>query len=221
MSFSREWEERYLAGTHLAVWPSSDLVGYVHRYAKPFSTETKVLEIGFGAGANIPFFLSIGVDYHGIEGSRSITAHVRERYPDLEDRLVTGDFTSYNYPDGYDLVVDRSAMTHNDTNSIRRGMKNLSAAMNPGSKYIGIDWFSEASSDHDQGDFVDEFTRTGITAGPLAGVGNVHFSTREHLIELFTAAGMDIVRLEHKRRQVEIPDEGYVIGSWNFVAVKN
>ena len=220
MSFSAQWEQIYRNGSNISIWPWSDLVSYIHRYAKPFSSGTKVLEIGFGAGAIIPFFLSIGVDYFGIEGSDSIVARVRERYPELKDRLKTGDFIRQNYLDTYDLVVDRSSMTHNDTNAIRAGLKNLCVAMKPGAKYIGIDWFSVEHSDFGLGDSVDEFTRANITEGQFVGVGNVHFSTEEHLIELFSSAGMELIRLEHKMYKTEIPKQEHIFAAWNFVAEK-
>ena len=33
------------------------------RYAQPRTNKFKVVELGCGAGANIPFFLSLGVGY--------------------------------------------------------------------------------------------------------------------------------------------------------------
>lgn len=220
MSFSAQWDQVYRGGTNISIWPWSDLVSYMHRYAKPFFPGTKVLEIGFGAGANIPFFLSIGVDYYGIEGSDSIAARVRETYPELKERLKTGDFICQEYSETYDLVVDRSSMTHNDTNAIRRGLKNLCAAMKPGAKYIGIDWFSVEHSGFALGDRIDEFTRTNITEGQFAGVGKVHFSSKAHLVELFSEAGMKLIRLEHKQIVSEIPNTGHLLASWNLVAEK-
>lgn len=220
MPFSTQWDQIYRKGSNISIWPWSDLVSYTHRYAKPISSETKVLEIGFGAGANIPFFLSLGVDYYGIEGSDSIAERVRERYPEIKDRLITGDFISQNYPVLYDLVVDRSSMTHNDTNAIRLGLKNLCAAMNPGSKYIGIDWFSVKHSDFALGEPIDEFTRANIQEGQFAGVGNIHFSNKEHLVGLFSDAGFRITRLEHKQNHLEIPASGHLFASWNLVAEK-
>ena len=53
MSFSNEWENRYKAKTHLSIWPWSDLVSLVMRH-KPIKENFKVLELGCGAGANIP-----------------------------------------------------------------------------------------------------------------------------------------------------------------------
>lgn len=220
MSFSTQWDQVYREGGNISIWPWSDLVSYMHRYAKPFSSSTKVLEIGFGAGANIPFFLSIGVDYYGIEGSDSIAARVREQYPELKNRLKTGDFIGQKHSDIYDLVIDRSSMTHNDTNAIKLGLKNLCAAMRPGAKYIGIDWFSVEHYGFSLGDSIDEFTRANITEGQFVGIGRVHFSNKEHLIELFSEAGFELIKLEHKRIVSEIPNTGHLFASWNLVAEK-
>lgn len=220
MSFSAEWDARYSENTHLSVWPWSDLVSYFNRYAKPFSSQTKILEIGFGAGANIPFFKALGVDYSGIEGSQIIHSKVCESFPGLKDKLYFGDFCSHELRDVYDVIVDRSSMTCNSTLAIRNGLLHLANHLNVGGKYIGIDWFSTCHSDYPLGDAVDEFTRNNIQEGQFVGVGNVHFSTKEHILELFSDAGFRVTRLEHKQSNIEVPNAGHVFASWNLVAVK-
>jgi len=50
----------------------SDLISYVMRYARPSGKGCRVLELGCGAGANIPFFKSLGAEYFGIEGSGAV-----------------------------------------------------------------------------------------------------------------------------------------------------
>ena len=64
LTFSKEWEAIYLQGKQNSVWPWSDVVSYVMRYARPDRSPFRALELGFGAGANISFFRSIGVDYY-------------------------------------------------------------------------------------------------------------------------------------------------------------
>src|SRR5258707_175210 len=147
LSFSKEWDARYSENTHLSVWPWSDLVSYFYRYAKPFSADSKILEIGFGAGANIPFFESLGVAYSGIEGSQAIHSRVCARFPALADKLYLGDFLCFDFPEIYGVIVDRAAMTHNSTLAIKNGLKRLGKHLAAGGKYIGIDWFSASHSD--------------------------------------------------------------------------
>jgi hypothetical protein len=52
--FSRERGDRYQANEHLSIWLRSDLVNLMMTYARPTGHEFRVLELGCGAGANIP-----------------------------------------------------------------------------------------------------------------------------------------------------------------------
>ena len=218
MNFSQEWDTRYQANTHLSVWPWSDLVGYVMRYARPDGPQFRVLELGCGAGANLPFFKSLGVDYYGIEGSPAIVDKLHERFPEWKDRLVAADFTiTVPFEGPFDLVVDRSSLTHNTTAAIKQCLELLRPKLKEGGKFIGIDWFSTTYSEFLKGRMAeDAYTRTGYTEGSFSHVGRVHFSDKAHLHELFD--GFIFSVLEHKQIQRELPNDGWQFASWNFVA---
>jgi SAM-dependent methyltransferase len=221
MSFSPEWEKRYQENTHMSVWPWSDVVSYVMRHARPTGSSFRVLELGCGAGANIPFFLSLGADYYAIEGSATIVDKLWERFPALRNNIMVGDFTQQICHDGeFDLVLDRASLTHNDTASIVRCLDLVYDKLRSGGRFIGIDWFSTAYSDYQKGDTTeDEFTRSAYQDGSFTNVGCVHFSDKPHLLELFKE--FEILTLEHKTINREIPDNGWNFASWNLVARKN
>lgn len=221
MSFSPEWEQRYHENTHLSVWPWSDVVSFVMRHARPSGSQFRVLELGCGAGANIPFFEALGVQYCAIEGSPTIVQKLHERFPALHDAIVAGDFTLDIPFDGeFDLVLDRAALTHNSSAAISRSLSAVHAKLKPGGKFIGIDWFSTAYSDYEKGvQAEDRFTRTGYCDGSFAGVGRVHFSDKPHLQDLFK--DFELLVLEHKQMRREIPGDGWNFASWNLVARKN
>lgn len=204
----------------MSVWPWSDMVSYVMRYARPTGPGFRVLDLGCGAGANIPFFLSLGVEYFGIEGSPAVVEKLKERYPALKDNIIAADFTLGIPFDGeFDLVVDRASLTHNTAAAIIRCLDAVHAKLKPGGKYVGIDWFSTAYSDYRKGvEVEDEFTRTGYLEGSFVDVGRVHFSDKPHLLDLFNRFEMMV--LEHKIIQREIPDDGWHFASWNLVARK-
>jgi hypothetical protein len=220
--FSTEWEAMYQKGAQASVWPWSDLVSYVMRYGRPKGARFKILELGFGAGANIPFLLSLGAEYFGTEGSSTAVGRAIERFGNPKFHVACCDFTSEIPFDGpFDLVVDRSSLTHNGTISIQTCLRTLAGAMSPGAKFIGIDWFSTDHSDFPQGiEKEDYFTRAGFPGGQFHGVGCVHFSTKQHLSDLFANAGMELTVLEHKLNRAEIPDSGHTFASWNLVAEK-
>lgn len=221
MSFSPEWDELYRGSKHLSTWPWSDLVSYVYRYAGPEEGFRRVLECGCGAGANIPFFIGLGVDYFGIDGSGHIVARLHERFPDLKDRIAVGDFThAIPFEGTFDLVVDRASLTHNTTEAIRHALALIFDRVRPGGKLIGIDWFSTQHSEAKIGEPLDSWTRTNILKGQFSSVGAVHFSDRCHILDLLRGAGFEIERLEHKHVEAIVPEGNNRLATWNFVAVK-
>ena len=221
MSFSPEWDTCYQKNSQLSIWPWSDLVSYVMRHARPDSPAYRVLEMGCGVGANIPFFRHLNVEYHAVDGSPTAVAILHERYPDLISRIHSADFTRNLPVEGlFDLVVDRAALTHNNSEAIRRTLSMISTILKPGGKFIGIDWFSTEHSDFKLGEQAeDSFTRRNIMQGQFTGNGNVHFSDRRHLVDLFS--GFSIEGLEHKTVLREIPQINHAFASWNFLALKN
>ena len=221
MNFSTEWDRVYRDDEQLSRWPWSDLVSCVYRYARPSDGFQRVLELGCGAGANIPFFESLGTDYHGVEGSPSIVQSLHEQFPKIRDRIVVGDFTKTIPFDGkFDLVVDRSSITHNVTSAIHRTLRMIFSRLRAGGKFIGIDWFSTEHCDAQLGDALDAWTRTNIRSGQLSGVGAVHFTDSAHLCELLCGSGFEIERLQHKLVDTVVPEGNNRFAAWNFVAVK-
>jgi SAM-dependent methyltransferase len=220
MGFSSEWEQRYAVDRSASIWPWSDVVSYVFRYAQPIRKDMKVLEIGCGAGANIPFFERLGVDYHAIEGSGTAVEMVRSRYPALRDKIVVGDFTeSILFDCEFDLVIDRSALTHNSNEAVKRALDLIYAGLKSKGLYIGIDWFSDLHSDYRWGiQAEDAYTYTSFSQGQFSKIGRVHFSDETHLRGLFSRFEIDLMELKVIRR--EWPKDGHVFAAWNIVARK-
>ncbi len=223
MALSTEWEEAYRRGQQRSIWPWSDLVSYVMRYARPDREPYRVLELGFGAGANVSFFLSIGAEYSGTEGSATAVELVRKRFSAAEKfRVECCDFTREIPFDGmFDLVVDRSSLTHNGTAAIRACLQRVSRMVRPGGKFIGIDWFSTENAEFLTGkESEDYFTRNAFPAGQFQGIGTVHFFNQGHLKELLDEAALVAERIEHKQADILLPGGNGRMAWWNFVAVK-
>jgi len=95
-----------------------------------------VLELGCGAGANIPLFLALGIEYFAIEGSPTIVAQLHERYPELANQIVVGDFTAeQSFSGDFDLIIDRASVTHNNTSAIKSALGMAYKALKPGGTY--------------------------------------------------------------------------------------
>lgn len=219
--FSVEWERCYSDGSQLSVWPWSDVVSLLHRHCSQIiAGEGRVLELGCGAGANIPLFRSLGLKYFGIEGSRTIVKMLHQRYPDMFTQIFCGDFTvEQPFQTKFDLVIDRAAITHNDTISIKKTLSSVLASLKPNGFFIGVDWFSTNHSDAFLGGVKeDSHTQTNYVSGQFAEVGKVHFSDETHLRELFD--DFDIIYMEEKIIRCFEPANGHQFASWNIVARK-
>jgi|TARA_B110000438_G_scaffold223948_1_gene217637 SAM-dependent methyltransferase len=220
MSFSNEWDIRYKEGTHMSLWPWSDLVSFVMHHSYSNNHSFRVLELGCGSGANIPFFKSLKIDYYGIDGSKTIIKKLVNKFPDLQDKIIVGDF-SENIPfhKKFDLIVDRAAITHNNSYGIKCSLQNVYEQLKNKGKFIGIDWFSTKHPDYQKGKKTnDKFTKNYFSKGDFKNVGSVHFSNKKNLIDFFH--NFRLLVLEQKIIVDELNHEK-IYGGWNIVAEKS
>ncbi len=222
MVFSDQWEKTYKHQKQLSVWPWSDLVALYFRYPKKMcGAPMDVLEIGFGAGANIPFFLSTGDRYFGIEGSQSIVEAVKTRFPEISSSLMCVDFSkTFGFDKQFDLIFDRASITHNHSNSINSCVKLIADRLKPGGIFIGVHWFS------DQGSYVhlgiadgEKTTRRGFADGPYKDIDPVHFFSQEEIVGLF-ANEFELLFLEHISRKILTEEAPKDYTMWNVVVKK-
>ena len=212
------WDEIYQRNEQISVWPWSDLVRIVMRHARPTINDYKVVELGCGAGANIPFFLSLGVDYYSVEVSEVIVSRLHKTYPELKNRIILGDCTE-TLPSGeFDLIFDRGSLTCNTTTAIKKCLQLCHDRLKPDGKYIGVDWYSTKSSLFSQGEVEDEWTRVNFPRDSFVDHIRLHFSNKEHLLDLFE--NFKFQHLEHKTVESELNSDQSVIASWNFVSAK-
>ncbi|MDP9017379.1 MAG: class I SAM-dependent methyltransferase [Candidatus Eremiobacteraeota bacterium] len=188
------------------------------RYAQP-QPGLKVLELGCATGANAGFFLTKKAEYFAIEGSAAAVKSFKSRFPAFAARIALGDFTvSFPFKGPFDIILDRSAVTHNDHRSIVRTLALAHSALREGGYYIGIDWFSTRHDEARRGEIgLDSFTRT-YDSGLFAGIGNVHFSDEQHMRDLFSA--FSIVLLDEKIYEQCEPRPASSRATWIVVARK-
>lgn len=221
MSSISHWDSLYRDNKHLSVWPWSNLVSLCLRFSslKQVNSEFYVLEVGCGAGANVPFFLSYTNNYYGIDGSEHIISKLKDIFSSVKENFVVCDFTnSISFGKKFDLVVDRAASTHNDTKSIKNYLSLVNDKLNKDGLLIILDWFSTKHSGFKQGESVagSYYVRSGYKSGPFTDVGVVHFFDKPLIAEL--TKGFELVHLEHT--QVEIDGNESISASWSLVLRK-
>ena len=222
MGFSLEWNDIYGAQKNIIKWPWSDVVSLSYRYCNHlFEKGASVLELGCGTGANIQFFKSNDFKYFGIDGNAEVIASLQSEYPEYKENIICGDFTKNLGFDGYkfDLILDRAAITHNDTKAIIKTFDNIKSSLKVNGIFLAIDWFSTKHMDSKSGKIVDNFTRTMIPEGQFEGVGNVHFSDFEHLNDIFS--DFKVLSMKEKVISEFFLKKKDVFSAWDIVAQKN
>jgi SAM-dependent methyltransferase len=222
--FSNQWNSVYKKKLQLTSWPWSDLVSLVYKYCEDSIKQNGVVfELGCGAGPNIPFIQSLGMEYYGVDGSKEVVDLLHGKFPDLKNNVSVGDFTDrlcYTDLPDIDIIIDRAAVTHNDLSAITKTIENSLHSLKRGGYFIGIDWFSTKHSGFEHGlRSGDTNTRAEIEEGPFAHLGKVHFSDEKHLRSLFI--DMDIIHLEEKVINFYEPKNRHQFSSWNIVAKRD
>ena len=225
---NQKWESVYSRGEQLNSWPFTDLVSLFIRYKSQLIMNKKhhgplrILELGFGAGNNIGFFQSQGIEYSGIEFSETAYKLVLQKFPQLDQRnFKLGSFTdAMNYEDGFDAVIDRGSITCCNNSEVATAIQAVHDSLNTRGLFFGVDWFSKNHSDFLlPSTVIDNCTRTGFSEGQFKDTGTTHFVDRDEILE--TLNEFKILELTEKRVIRNFPDiESHQFASWNIVAEK-
>lgn len=186
MTFSPEWD-RFWSNVGKIEYDYSHALAYLLRLFCGDLKGQRVLELGTGQGNNIEWLTKLGADYWGIEGSEAAADIACARFPQYAEQIAVADFTQVQpFADPFDIIVDRAAVSHNDSAAIRRCINLAWDSLGPGGLYFGVDWFSINHSEFCRGEPAsDHNTRTGYPDGQFKEVGKVHFADETELAIIF------------------------------------
>lgn len=81
----------------------------------------------------------------------------------------------------FDLIIDRSSLTHNATDDIENTLCMIYDRLSDDGLFIGIDWHSDKQTESlADGEMIDNHTKVFFN-GYYEGLGKVHFSNENHL----------------------------------------
>ena len=214
---TNHWYKTYSDNQHLSSWPWSEVISLCNRFCKKKinNKNSKLLELGFGAGANIPFFLKQKIKYYGVEGSKNIVNVVKKKYKNKN--LIHGDFSqSYFEKYKFDVILDRASITHNNKKDIHRILDDVQDKLTKKGTFIGIDWYSKNCSD-----FINRKSKNNylyFKSGVFKNIGGVFFSNKKEILNFFKK--FKIIHLSEKKIETFRKKKKYIVSSWSIVAEK-
>jgi ubiquinone/menaquinone biosynthesis C-methylase UbiE len=223
ISESPVWEGIYSEGRSLNRYPFDMVVQFIYRNyprSKP-RAETKILEIGCGAGNNLWFAAREGFNVTGVDSSPSAIEYARKRFADdgLAGDLLVADFTDLSFPDDkFDFVIDRASITCTTFESAQQIIGKIHRSMSLGGKF-----FFNPYSDHDSSFVSGKLSPDGrtidISAGTKMGVGPIYFYSKREILALF-AENWKLLSLRHLEITEEIEPLYLCHAEWIAIAEK-
>ena len=136
------WSEIYNAGQNNLSYPNENLVRYFHYlFANKKPDNLKLLDYGFGSGANLKHLKNFGFDVYGLEvSSAAIEMTLSKMGPefDKEKLLLLEDNLDLKFPENYfDIIVAWQVLYYNSFDSLLDLLDKLYALLKPGGFFIG------------------------------------------------------------------------------------
>ena len=191
MTWSPLWEDVFQA-KEWGRYPPLALVRFIAQnyYNVPDRSQTRVLELGCGPGANIWYMAREGLTVSGIDGSPSAIEIAEKRLTEeggLSADLIVGDInhidTLYE-AESFDAVVDVNCLQCSTQAAIVEIVSKSWALLKPGGKMFSV-MMGSGSWGEGLGTEIAPGTYTDIKEGPCSDSEVNHFATEEDIQEAF------------------------------------
>lgn len=222
VTFDPIWENKYASG-HAQNYPWDMVVSFVFRNTprdRPRS-EIKILEVGFGSGANLFFAAREGFKVSGVEGSSSAVNYALERFKreGLSGDLRVGDFISLPFEDDvFDLVIDRASLCCVGTQAQKKVVAEVHRCLRKGGRFFH-NTYGDSHSSMRAGTLGSDGLINNITGGTLVGVGQIHFTSRAEINERFSD-GWKLLQVQRREWLDMLAMTGDIHAEWVLIAEK-
>jgi len=133
------WDKLYEKNQNYLEYPNENLVVLSHRHLRTNTKNQKLLDLGFGSGNNLIYFIKRGYECYGCEISQSSIELTKKR---LEDLKLAAELSLFNkelpYPDNFfDIVIAWHNLNYNDFESLKFEIAEVQRILKPSGVFIG------------------------------------------------------------------------------------
>jgi len=215
------WQDIYAQGQQLNRYPWDSVVSFVFA-CKPNKPreDTRILEVGCGAGNNLWFAAREGFNVTGIDFSAAAIDYAKARFDNenLSGSFAVGSFDQLPEEDKqYDLIIDRGALVCAPLSEVKLAIKQIHQLLHVGGKFLFTP-FSQQHSCFDE-QLADAECYLTITQGPLQKVGKLSFVNDEIIKEIFST-GWKILSFRHITDNERAQQTDYHHAEYRIIAEK-
>ena len=236
MSFDSNWEkEIYSQGKHINKYPYGELISIFFNSLKYLDTDikteedTKILELGCGAGNNLWFFAENGFDTYGVDGSQS-ACDIAKKLCDSRNQKVNiqqAYFDNLPFDDNsMDIIIDRESTYCGTKDDIKSWWREANRVLKKGGVIISFK-FSDKNPDlfkinNNELNAIKIETNTfkDIELGTFKDTGIIHFSTYDELFDIFDFCDIKYINQHSAKTIYDRVNNQYNFDEYIVVGVK-
>lgn len=236
MSFDNSWESNiYEKNIHINKYPYGELVSIFFNSLKFLNTNsanrqnTKVLELGCGAGNNLWFIAEQGFDTYGIDGSKSACIIAKKvcDSKNLKVHIEQSYFDKLPFEnESIDIIVDRESTYCGKFKDIKKWWREVDRVLKKGGIVISFK-FSDDNPDLLEikkgvlkAEMIEPNTYQNIENGTFFDTGIAHFSTYNELFDIFSFCDIKFINKNSCTTIYNTCNNQYNYSEWILVGVK-
>lgn len=184
-------------------YPSEEVVRFVCRNYKEKRHETRLLDLGCGAGANTWFLAREGFNTLAFDGAFAAVAKTRDLCTESSVKASVFQADAGILPiksNSIDGVIDSATITSNSRNGVKTILNEVYRVLKPGGKIFSTSLFTRATTGYGTGQQVDKHSFRNMTEGPLSNIGTVHFFVKSEIEFLWHSSGFTNLCIDKSMR---------------------
>lgn len=218
-TFDQQWNQVHQT-RNWGRYPAEEVVRFMARnYPINGRDKIRVLDLGCGTGANTWFLCREGFNTVAFDGAFAALPKARElcKPEKHQPSLLQADAGMLPFADqSFDVVIEVGALSANSSAGIKSIVSEIGRTLRPGGKFFSSVLFTRATTGYKTGDKIDAHSFRNVSEGPVAGLGTIHFFSRDEITSLWQKSGfkdLAIDRIERTDRNGAYKVSFYIVAA--------